>query len=234
MQFSLGNKMLLNPIDSNTSNYAILISLASLGISILGLLNTINNNSKFARNEFIKKQISVVIDLVSHLHNNILTIEFTTFHNGGGISCGVYNATILELPILKISTFDKEFFEQQVYFSGGCNQLSDIKKYIDNPFLPQSIADELINFYSTRSEVIKVTHITPSQKLVIKTVFFSPNRHDQSVLDTESIIRKGNAFALENWENLKACSTNLEEALRKWLNKYKVSEINIRKDFKHP
>lgn len=128
---------------------------------------------------------------------------------------------------------ERDFYEQPIHFGGFCNQLSDIKKFIDNPFLPQTIADELVKFYSSNSTSIETTNVVPPRRIVIKTQIFRPSMFEYLPQNADKTIRSNNAFALENWENFKACSENLENVLRNWLNKYKVKEVNIRKDFKH-
>jgi hypothetical protein len=205
------------------------IAFLSLLVSCFSFYISFSSYRNFVRNEFVKKQIQVVTDLVSHLHEDSFHLSFTRY-NVNGYAAGDYITTIFELSELKVLEKDEEFFENPICFSRNCNQVLDIKKFVRNPFLPKSIADELVNFYSRNHIDVNIASLNGDKVIIIDSKHFEKGLFE--IPDPKSrIIKHSTAFALQTYENFRTCSINLEDAITKWLKSYKVQEINIRKDF---
>lgn len=209
--------------------YPASVAFISFLVSCLSFYISFNTYKNFVRNEFIKKQIQVVTDLVSYLHEDSFQLSFTRY-NANGSASGQYKTTIFELSELKIVEKDRDFYENPICFGRNCNQVLDVKKFIHNPFLPKSIADELVNFYSRNHIDVNISSLNGDKVIILDSKHFEKGLFE--LPDTKSrIIKHSTAFALQTYENLCACSANLEKSIVKWLEKYKVKEINIRKDF---
>jgi hypothetical protein len=204
----------------------VLISLFSLVVSLISFFLTRRNYLDFAKNEFVKKQIEVVTDLVQSLHKDKINFEFTNFF--GGSIAALYQANIFQLQDMKIEYEHKEFFENRVYFNGTCNQLINVKDFINNPFLPKSIADELDNFYTMNCFPVRIQELGNKKIIIIKTKYFEKGIFENNE-KSEGVIQESNAPALFNWTSLIEGSKRLELAINKYLMSYQVKEINIRK-----
>jgi hypothetical protein len=211
-----------------TAILAVIISIFSALVSTKAYRNLI-------RNEFIKKQIDAVTSVIDIIHNSPFQFNLTTYSTDGGSGAEGYKFTIFELT--EINRLHDEirnrFFEAPIFFHPSCNQLVKIKALIDNPLLPKSIADELENFYSRLpSGRVTIQDVVNGPIIVINSDVFEENIFEK--LDAGApLLRKPNAFAFNSSvQNLIACSESLESSIRNWFIKYKVDEINIRRDRK--
>lgn len=210
----------------------VLISTCSLVVSMASLYLTRRNYQNFASQEFVKKQIQVITNLVQSLHKDKINFQFTTYL-GGGATAGNYNATIFEVQELKVIDSHSDYYENPICFNGICNQLLNIKSFIDNPFLPKYIADELETFYARNHYDVKKEELKGKNIIVVTTKHFETGIFERQDANSHKVIKQSQAFALLNWTNLIACSKRLEISIIDYLTRYKVKEINIRKDFKY-
>ena len=206
-------------VSSWISIIAVMISVMSFGLSLKAYLS-------FAKNEFVKKQIQVVIDLVYVLHEDFFELRFMNYFVSQSAYANTYRTNVFEITDLKITDRYEDFFESQIHFSKNCNQLLNVKRFIYNPLLPKSIADELENFYSKVHCDIPYSQLEGTKLIVIESKHFEEGIFQER---KEGVIKRPSAFALRNYENLVTCCGNLEKAIINWLKKHKVKEINIRK-----
>lgn len=208
---------------------ASLVSYLSLLISLSTYFLTRQTNKRFARNEFIKKQIQEVIELTSYLNGEIFEVRFTSFSDGGSSSSS-YTTNIFEIKNLESIDLLRNFIDKPIAFSRTSNQILDIKKFITNPFLPISIANELTKFYSFNNDDIEARQIEGELIIVIDSKTFEETIF-QRLDNPEARLRDPSAFAFESFDNLIECSKLLQKAIVSWLEKYKVDQINIRSYF---
>lgn len=115
------------------------------------------------------------------------------------------------------------------------NQILNIKSFIQNPFIPQTVSDELVNFYLVDYTTFDTKEIKDYDEIecIVISNHYEPNVFTNQ--DDETSYRYKQCFipALQNWESLKICSQNLETAIRKWLLTHGIQQkdINIRADF---
>jgi hypothetical protein len=207
-------------------NNANLVSYLSLLISAITYLLTRHTNRRFARNEFVKKQIQEVIELTSYLNGELFEVRFTSFSDNGS-SSNTYTTNIFEIKNLEAIDLLHHFIDRPIAFSRTSNQILDIKKYITNPFIPSSIADELSKFYSFNNGDITADQVEGELVIVINSKIFEETDF-QKLANGQARLRDPSAFAFESFDNLIECSRLLEKAIVSWLQKYKVDEINIR------
>jgi hypothetical protein len=199
---------------------------------MISLYLTRRNYQNFAKQEFVKKQIQVITDLVQSLHNDKINFQFTTYL-GNGATAGHYDATIFEVQELKVIDSHPDYYQNPICFNGICNQLLNIKNFIDNPFLPKSIADELEKFYARNHYDVKKEELKGEHIIVVNTKHFETGIFERQDGNSHRVVKQSQAFALLNWANLIECSKRLETSIVNYLTRYKVKEINIRKDFKY-
>ena len=84
-----------NDVRVVVSLISLLVSIASFGVSAWNFQN-------FARNEFVKKQIQVVADLVIHIHDNPIQVSFKKYLDNGSSSL-TFNSTIFEYSNIDLS-----------------------------------------------------------------------------------------------------------------------------------
>jgi hypothetical protein len=213
----------------------ILISLFSLAVSIAAVFLSYKNNQRFASNQFINKQIDVITDLLKLLHRQDLSIDFIPELTPSGYFALFQYSTLFEIPPTALSQPEKmgDMDEALIVFDGRSNQLLPSKDFIDNPFLPKPIANALLNFYTSRIIDHLKTDLTGQKIILIKTGLLEDGIiGNASSNNPVSVYKESDAFAFNNWSNLCACITNLEKVIVGYLRKYKVREINIRKDKK--
>jgi hypothetical protein len=201
-------------------------------VSIISILISVSNNRQFASRQFINKQIDVITALVESLHNDRFEISFVP-RAGDGFSKKMH-ATIFELPYIpNQQNIMGSLDETSVYYESNCNQLLNIKHFIDNPFLPKSIADCLFQFYSVRLNEIAGNMLPDPQIIVLKSNHFEKGIFHEFQRTAPGIFRQSEAAALNTWKTLTVAASDLQTAILKYLSENKVVDINIRKDFKH-
>jgi len=216
-------------------NTPILISLFSLAVSIASVFISYRNNQRFASNQFINKQIDVITELLKMLHQQDSWISFIKdLRPTGSFSYNQYS-TLFELPIIDTSHMDGigDLDNALILFDGHSNQLLPCKPFIDNPFLPKSIADKLLDFHTSGIVDHRRTDLTGQKVILLKSGILETGLiGNASSNEPAGVYKESNAFAFKNWSNLCQCILNLEKAILDYLKKYKVKEINIRKDQK--
>jgi hypothetical protein len=173
--------------------------------------------------------------LVKALHKDLFQINFVPqFTLGGGFSLHS-KVTIFDVPLIR-ATKDNAILEDldntPIYFHHNSNQIADLKSFIDDPYLPKSIANALFHFYTTRIIDIQTQDLVGSKLIVLATNHFEPG----SITGEEksrAVLKQSTAKAFINWKEFLFHIGQLETSIEKYLQSYKVAEINIRKDLKN-
>jgi hypothetical protein len=204
--------------------------------------------SRKIRKEFLKnhtksKQVEMMSSLVQNLNQSKISIEGWFYNEtGGGGSSWDLRYNIFEIGDLKnkngksdlgMSTNLNEYDDKAVLFNRKTNQIWDIKSFIDNPFIPKKIADELINFYSSNFEIVRVEDLQKNEEeiVMLKSKIFEEGRIHEEL--NEGTLIKGNAVALNSWLSLKSFASNLTETITKWFKDNGIDDLNLRIDFKN-
>jgi len=203
-----------------------LIAYVSLLLSCSTFYITRQNSIRFARNEFIKKQIQEVIELTSYLNSEMIELDFTHFHDDGS-NATCYKTNIFEIKNLAHVSIAVTYRHRAICFKNTCNQILDIRRYINNPFIPKSIANELAKFYCYGHMDLIASQVIHQHIIVIDSNTFEHN--DFQLQSNDHVrLREPLAFAFESFDNLVVCVSLLEKSIVTWLEKYKVDEINLR------
>jgi hypothetical protein len=196
--------------------------------------------SKKVHNEFLNntaraKQLEAVQSLISLLNESKVEIWF--FQGASGSANAVkYNvfeiAALLNNKAKNINvTVDYcHYDDAKVLFSPNSEQIFDIIKFIDNPFIPKKIADELINFHNSGYELIDAIELMESDKKYVKInsrISFS------DATQRSGKLIEGDMTSSMTWLNLKEHSNKLLQLLRAWFSENEVKDENIRVDFKN-
>jgi len=224
-------------------NYCYLYIDFSEIISILSLLFTIwialKIHKEATHNQAKAKQMETMCSLVEHLNKSKISIAFwrKNEQSGSGIGSNI-SFNIFEIGALykngenddqSFNTSFEDFDDEIVTFNSNHKQIiENIKDFIDNPFIPKNIADELMNFY-----VVETTKIIMSKEhirfVLLNPIMSFDNFDDYSTSDISS----GKALALFTWLNLKVHSCNLTNEISSWFLKNGIKDFNIRIDFKN-
>jgi hypothetical protein len=208
-------------------------SILSLIISVLTLMLAFRINRAYSRRQLLNKQIEKVSELIESLHNDYFEINFTSFM-GTGSSAEHYNATIFEVSEINKRQRNKQsvFEDNFVLLNKKSNQILNVKKFIDNPFIPKKIADKLLQFYSWNFDGTNNEHL--GAQLEYCVVIESKNNEEQDlafVKKTDRFIH-GNAIALRSWLSFVKCSEDLRKTIENWFLENNITDVNIRTDFK--
>jgi hypothetical protein len=128
----------------------------------------------------------------------------------------------------------KEYDDMRILLENDSNQLLNIKKYVDNPFLPKSIANKLILFYFTSHETVNRTNLEGSA-FVVKTSIFEDGKHlkRENISDSDLLLGKvyeNSGFASATWLNLKTNARKLTKEVDEWFKKHGINDVNLRTD----
>jgi hypothetical protein len=211
-----------------TSWVAVLISVISLTFSFLTYKN-------FARNDFSKKQLEIVINLVELIHNSPFDYQVNKYTEQGG-SGTPYTITLFELITLYEIRSEQlgHTFELPILFDRNCNQIAKIKNIINHPLLPKSIADELVNFYCVPPCMgLQMAQVANNTVIVIDSKELESNIWDDQNVQPPHYFRTPSGFAFQSVTNLIACAKTLETSIINWLENKEITDINIRRDFNH-
>lgn len=197
---------------------------------------------EFLKNQTKSKQVEMMSQLVQNLNQSKITIEGWFYNKtGGGGSSWDKQYNIFEIGDLKdkneislsMSLNLNEYDENAVLFDRNTNQIWNIKSFIDNPFIPKTIADELMNFYSSSFEIIAIDDLQKNEEeiVMLKSGIFEDGRIREELRD--GMLIKGNAIALKSWLNLKSFASNLTQQINKWFVNNGIDDLNLRIDFKN-
>lgn len=209
-------------------NLSAIFSIIAIIISVIAL----NNHTKI---DYKKKQLETLTELIKSLHNEYFNISIVKYSVSGGSSSTIYTINLFEIDNLiklKYNWFEA-YMKDRVLFKGNSNQIANIKKFIDDPFLPKNVADELMKFYSIPPTLyIKTIGLEIDQTYIeIESKYFENNIYENS--EKSFNLRVLNGFAFKTLTNMVECSISLENSIIKWFKDNNVNELNIRKDYKN-
>jgi len=214
----------------------IVLGFATVFIAFLAFIIARKVHKEFIKNQTKTKQVEAVDSLVHYLNESKINIMFTEFKDHGYVGSGsglFYNIFEVGGLLIKGDELEKSFDNQSILFHFESNQILDIKQYIDNPFLPKTIADELMNFYSIDSTLVPYTELYKENEIlvIIETGIFEKRALNPD--PQEGTYVEGSAFALETWLNLKTSANNLTLIINKWFSNHGIDDFNLRIDYKN-
>lgn len=209
-----------------------------LVVSIATLFFAMRINKQFGNNHLRTKQIDHVCEIIEVLNKPKITITFATYHTNGGIS-GMGDGILLN--IFEIGSYDsiagdgpnKGYENESVLFDKDSNQIADIKKYLDHPLTPKSIADELLKLYNRM--VHPVVHPRDFDYLK-KFVWVSTGIWESNVCiedKKDANLLESLELTFQTWLNLKETAIQLKRVIGQWLIDNGINENNMREDFKY-
>jgi hypothetical protein len=198
---------------------------------------------EFLRNQALSKQMVVVNELIATLNDSKIEIDAWYYSKTGGDGFSNRNKqfNIFEIGDLLIrneksihGSFDfHEFDKVKVIFNNTSNQICNIKKYINNPFLPKNISEQLMNFYSTNLTIVKADYLREKEEkiVVLKSGVFELEKIEETMNPHDYL--ESNALAMESWLNLKTHSNYLKKTFIEWFESNGIYDINLRIDYKN-
>lgn len=222
-------------------------------LSFIGIQQTRNARKEIATNRVKMEEERIVGKLVNYLNNTYLTFCFAVFeigddnqfHSGGGEIPGV-NYNIFEVGHLADfgdTGFDSEndsdttmmyrtkyeFDTAKVMFDEGVNKLFNLGYFVNNPYMPNEIADELSVFVALFHNKVNL----PMDTIIGRNelVLVRPYNNRRNFKMRTAINVQGDAY--KTWSSFKGHSKSLTDAIRKWYADNHIKTINIRIDFSH-
>jgi hypothetical protein len=210
------------------------LAISALTISAMAYRSSKRTHSEFLNNTARAKQFEAVQSLISRLHESKVEIWFFQGAAGSGnaVKYNVFEIAALlnnKTKNINVTVDYCHYDDVQVLFSPNSEQIFDIVKFIDNPFIPQKIADELINFHNSGYELIDAIKLMESDKKYVKInsrISFS------DATQRSGKLIEGDMTSSMTWLNLKEHSNKLSQLLRAWFSENGVKDVNIRDDFK--
>ena len=207
-------------------------------LSYLTFRLAIKVHKEFLKNHAKSKQVEKMSDLVEFLNNTKIYLIFTNFYPNGGIGGTSYdtyynifeigdllgNKTLHNLTERTIDNSDYDDFP--VYLDSGSQQIMDIKKFVDNPFVPKQIADKLFDFFVIKYEIIELSGLVENKTSAV--ILNSAENND----DFKNF-KETNCEALKSWLSLKTHSKNLTKIISEWFLEKGIDDYNVRIDYKN-
>lgn len=222
-------------------------------LSFIGIQQTRNARKEIATNRVKMEEERIVGKLVNYLNNTYLTFCFAVFdngddnqfHSGGGEISGV-NYNIFEVGHLADfgdTGFDSEndsdttmmhrtkyeFDTAIVMFDEGVNELINIGQFVNNPYMPNVVADELSEFVAMfRREVeFPIEQVRGKYEVVLVRPY-----NNERIFDLKKAVSvQGDAY--KTWSSFKGHAKSLTNTIIKWYADNHIKNINIRIDYNH-
>jgi len=105
---------------------------------------------------------------------------------------------------------DKKYNDFKLFFTDSLSQIINFKKYLDNPFLPIEILEELKHFYNT-------SYTREKSQGLFFIVITDIAAENQSNDDGADGLLLGNARAFQSWKVFKEDAHNLRFVISQWL-----------------
>jgi hypothetical protein len=196
------------------------------GITALGTLGALIFAIIIARNisfkkELRKKQLDTVFDLVAHLQNLQLFFSYniTETLEGGGTNSYSGDIWFHFFDMTKDKFLSREDFgkgQPTIFVSEKFLYENPIFKYVQNPFLPQTIALKLINIYPRGGNQIKY-------ELNQNSLFISDDREY-----TKHTYRQEISQYYLTLDKLFETTEDLSKSIRTWLKDNGADDLNFR------
>lgn len=210
----------------------LLISVCALFMSYVALNNTTNYAVK-------EKQADAVMELVQYLGKTPVSITFSVRSDSSTFYSNE-NYTLLELSYTK---FYSKLDSAAIYFDVSDALPIDLRDFSNNPYMPSSIADVLTKYYSYRISLVSDSIEQSDNSIVLRNYDYKQTLS----LKRDSARRQGkqasfqqplsyhyylmrNAPAYKNWAVFKKSNKLLLDAIKRWLDKHKIDEVNIPTD----
>lgn len=222
-------------------------------LSFIGIQQTRNARKEIATNRVKMEEERIMGKLVNYLNNTYLTFCFAVFdygddnqlQGGGGEISGV-NYNIFEVGHLADygdTGFDSkndsdavmmnrtkyEFDTAKVMFDESVNELFNIGHFVNNPYMPNVVADELSEFVAMfRSEVeFQKEKVMGRYEVVI----VRPYNNETHFNMKKAVCVHGDAY--KTWSSFKGYAKSLSNTIIKWYADNHIKNINIRIDYNH-
>jgi len=204
------------------------ISIIAIVLSYLAFANTTNYAVK-------EKQADAVMELLQYLGKTPVSITFSV-RSDSSIFNSYENYTLLELSYTKsYSKLDSAV----IYFDISDALPVDLRDFSNNPYMPSSIADVLTKYYSYRIALVPDSIEQSDNSIILRNYDYQRTLS----IKRDSALRQGkqdlkqqiscnyyvmrNASAYKNWAMFKKSNKQLLDAIKKWLDKHKIDEVNI-------
>lgn len=224
---------------SNSSNIIqVIVGICSLFLTFFTFLLALKVSKEFARNHAKSKQVEKMSKLMEFLNSTKIRINFANVSKMSGFGSRVdifYN--IFEIGNMlneentdKLFEHDnKEYDSCFVYLDQFTTQIMDVKKFIDDAFIPKPIADKLLEFYIIDTNIVEREELL-SENENVEIVILSSKDNQAIILGP---YKRTNCFALLTWLNFKTYSNDLIILLDKWFKKNGINDFNLRIDYKN-
>ncbi len=204
---------------------SLLVAIASLFIAYKTLRMAKEVQQAIASNHAKEKQVETMCELVAFLNDARIRVVFRINTDGSnmrgedGVSYNLFEIGYLNENDMNWSDFD----DCKVFFSQNTNKIVDVVDYINNPFIPKKIADELKKFV--------VFELGDSSTQRGEVVFICSDEKESFDYKTgKEIVRP--SFT---WATLKQQSQKLTKVVSDWFKENNIDDFNIRcDDFKYP
>lgn len=209
-----------------------LVSIASFLVASGTLWMAWKVQKAVASNHAKQKQVEVMSDLVEYLNNTRINLSF--------ISKKTDDKPIIEeikepLNIFEIACFDSVYKmnrlvynEYAVCFAENTNCVLDLSKFVNNPFVPQDIANILMSFHVSELIVYE-------DKFLPDIFVMICNCKTDNLIDVNNcMIPKFQTVKgkdIQEWKDFKECCYSVSVALKDWFAKEGIQDCNIRLDY---
>ena len=180
------------------------------------------------------EQVKAIKDLVSELNQIRIGITFSPkgaiFGRGHNIAYNIFEIANLMTDSERVQHLKREDFnDQAIIFSHDTNKLWNINHFVDNPFIPSEIANELENFYISGVTALTTSDVNEDDFVIINT---GMKDESLSVFGDGKFAFVPDSFAFQTWLHFKQCTFYLENEIKQWFKQQGI-DINLRIDYKN-
>lgn len=211
---------------------SLMILVFAFVLSYLAFANTTNYAVK-------EKQADAVMELLQYLGKTPVSITFSVRSDSSTFN-SYENYTLLELSNTK---FYSKLDSANIYFDISDELPVDLRDFSNNPYMPSTIADALTKYYSYRIALVSNSMEQSDNSIILRNYDYQQTLS----IKRDSLLKRGkkdntqhmqsyhyyvmrNASAYKNWAVFKNSNKQLLDAIKKWLDKHKIDEVNIPTD----
>lgn len=212
--------------------WQLFISIASFLVACGTLWMAWKVQKAVASNHAKQKQVEVMSNLVEYLNNTRINLSFIENDPDGKL---IIEEIKEPLNIFEIACFDSVYKKNKlvydeyvICFEENTNCVIDLSVFVNDPFVPQEIANKLMSFHVSELIVYE-------DKFLPGIFVMICNCKTDNTIDVDNCMipkfQTVKGKEIQEWKDFKECCYSVSVALKDWFAKAGIQECNIRLDY---
>jgi hypothetical protein len=213
--------------NSNTKDwFDYIVAISSLMVSVVAVTIGIRINQKFSlKNHMLQRQLETVYKLMETLQNQRFTIVVREKEDWAGLLCETSFFRVINLTENDKTLYEALRFEEPFYFTTDGNDSLEFIEFANNPYTPSSIS-KVINEFKWQGQKDWDNKELEREDRKVKTFLMESHKTNNHKLEKPTPWYIKEKRVHRNFKSFVEVSKELDLAIRKWLKKYEVDDLN--------